>query len=445
MLAQDTTGDTALTQAIACYAQGEMLKAGNLFRVVLQHDPRNAIANHQLGLLAFADGDTALAAAHLRSAAEASPTDCEYLNNLGVVLHAHGDFAAARIALEAASFLDDQSPQTFNNLGACLVALGDQASAIRAFRRAIAIDPAFIDARDNLDRVCLSAAPAWHFPMMADAARNTAYDQALQKAAKGRHVLDIGSGSGLLAMMAARAGAASVTTCEAVPAVAATARAIIDANGFSGAIASHAKRSDALVVGEDMPQRADLLVTEIFSSGLLTEGVLPTLGHAHQHLLAADAIVIPRRAVARGYLVGGDAIEFQASTSSVAGFDLSGFNVFATCKFALHLDRFPHDVLSDDFDILSFDLMRPATAPERSQLVVTARRAGRCIGVAQWIQLDLDDEITYENRPTAEAGANGWMHIVYRFPQAMDLKRGDQVRLIATHTATELTVARAND
>ena len=324
-------------------------------------------------------------------------------------------------------------------------ALGDQASAIRAFRRAIAIDPAFIDARDNLDRVCLSAAPAWHFPMMADAARNTAYDQALQKAAKGRHVLDIGSGSGLLAMMAARAGAASVTTCEAVPAVAATARAIIDANGFSGAIASHAKRSDALVVGEDMPQRADLLVTEIFSSGLLTEGVLPTLGHAHQHLLAADAIVIPRRAVARGYLVGGDAIEFQASTSSVAGFDLSGFNVFATCKFALHLDRFPHDVLSDDFDILSFDLMRPATAPERSQLVVTARRAGRCIGVAQWIQLDLDDEITYENRPTAEAGANGWMHIVYRFPQAMDLKRGDQVRLIATHTATELTVARAND
>jgi protein-S-isoprenylcysteine O-methyltransferase Ste14 len=113
-----------------------MLKAGNLFRVVLQHDPRNAIANHQLGLLAFANGDTALAAAHLRSAAEASPTDCEYLNNLGVVLHAHGDFAAARIALEAASFLDDQSPQTFNNLGACLVALGDQASAIRAFRRA---------------------------------------------------------------------------------------------------------------------------------------------------------------------------------------------------------------------------------------------------------------------------------------------------------------------
>ncbi|MEQ1782841.1 MAG: tetratricopeptide repeat protein, partial [Hyphomonadaceae bacterium] len=362
MLAQDAISDDALTLAIASYARGEMARAGHLFRKVLQQDPKNAIANHQLGLLAFADGDTALAATHLRWAADANPGDCEYQNNLGVVLHARGDFASARTAFETAISLDAQSPQTFNNLGACLVALGEQASAIGAFRRAIGMDPGFVDARDNLDRACLSAAPAWHFPMMADAARNAAYDEALQKAAKGRHVLDIGSGSGLLAMMAARAGAASVTTCEVVPAVAAAAQAIIAANGYSSTVVSHAKRSDALTIGVDMAQRADVLVTEIFSSGLLTEGVLPTLQHAHQHLLTPDAAVIPHRAVARGYLIGGDAVESQASAESVAGFDLSGFNVFATCKFALHLDRFPHEILSDDFDILSFDLTRTGVA-----------------------------------------------------------------------------------
>jgi hypothetical protein len=37
------------------------------------------------------------------------------------------------------------------------------------------------------------------------------------------------------------------------------------------------------------------------------------------------------------------------------------------------------------------------------------------------------------------------MHIVYRFQQPVDLSQGDQVRLIANHTATELTVALAND
>ena len=44
MLAQDAKGDGALSLAIACYARGDMAKAGNLFRKVLQQDPKNAIA-----------------------------------------------------------------------------------------------------------------------------------------------------------------------------------------------------------------------------------------------------------------------------------------------------------------------------------------------------------------------------------------------------------------
>ncbi len=59
---------------------------------------------------------------------------------------------------------------------------------------------------------------AYHFPMVHDEGRNGAFDRAL-RAAVGRfaeeygrmpRVLDIGSGSGLLAMMAARAGATEV-------------------------------------------------------------------------------------------------------------------------------------------------------------------------------------------------------------------------------------------
>ena len=43
----------------------------------------------------------------------------------------------------------------------------------------------------------------------------TAYDAALRRAIRpGCRVLEIGTGSGLLAMMAARAGAAQVVTCE---------------------------------------------------------------------------------------------------------------------------------------------------------------------------------------------------------------------------------------
>jgi hypothetical protein len=64
---------------------------------------------------------------------------------------------------------------------------------------------------------------AYHFPMIADEGRNQAFDLALTQAVarfKERHggtpprVLDIGSGSGLLAMMAARAGAMEVRGCS---------------------------------------------------------------------------------------------------------------------------------------------------------------------------------------------------------------------------------------
>ena len=46
-----------------------------------------------------------------------------------------------------------------------------------------------------------------------------------------------------------------------------------------------------------LPNSADILVTEIFDSVLLGEGVLPTLQHAWEYLLAPHAIVVPDRAV----------------------------------------------------------------------------------------------------------------------------------------------------
>ena len=72
---------------------------------------------------------------------------------------------------------------------------------------------------------------AYHWPMIADEGRNGCFDKALDRAIKAMlaagkspHVLDIGSGTGLLAMMAARSGAARVTSLEMVPALAAVAR-----------------------------------------------------------------------------------------------------------------------------------------------------------------------------------------------------------------------------
>jgi type II protein arginine methyltransferase len=96
--------------------------------------------------------------------------------------------------------------------------------------------------------------------------------------------------------------------------------------------------------------------------------------------------------------------------------------------------------MSDDFEIFPFDLTRSNFPAERRALAVTATAAGRCVGVAQWLRLDLDAHTQYENRPTPEAGANGWMHVLYRFRRPLDLTAGQAVQLIVSHNRTAMTV-----
>ena len=72
--------------------------------------------------------------------------------------------------------------------------------------------------------------------MIADTTRNGCFDRAIinhlrKRPEAARHVLDIGSGSGLLAMMAVRAGAVRVSSLDMVPAMAAVATNIVEQNG----------------------------------------------------------------------------------------------------------------------------------------------------------------------------------------------------------------------
>src|SRR5271170_6846982 len=241
----DGSVDTLLAQAVGHYSAGEWAQAVPLFQQVLARDPAHPIANHQLGLIAFQSGQAALATRLIEQAIASDPSDAEYHNNLGVTLNAQGRLAEARTAFERAAALKPDYAHAFNNLGSVHEAEGRLDAAIEAYRRALEIDPGYVEARDNLDLACSKVVPQWHFPMMHDAPRNQAYDAALRRAAPGRRVLDIGTGAGLLAMMAARAGARHVTTCETVPQIAARARTVIDGNGLADRITLHAKRSDA--------------------------------------------------------------------------------------------------------------------------------------------------------------------------------------------------------
>ena len=113
--------------------------------------------------------------------------------------------------------------------------------------------------------------------MLLDVNRNSAYENAIRSLVKpGDVVIDAGTGTGLLAMIAARAGAKKVFAIEMNDSFAELATKIIFDNKLQDVVTVIAKRSDELTP-EDLNQlNVDILITETMDSILTTEGILET-------------------------------------------------------------------------------------------------------------------------------------------------------------------------
>jgi Flp pilus assembly protein TadD len=425
--------DALLAEAQSCFGRGELAKAETLLRQVLARAPEHPTALTTLAHIADRTGNLKAAVPLLRRAIAGDPRNVGLHNDLGIVLARLGDAKQAAGAFRRAIEINPDDPATHTNLGIWHQHNGAIDAAVKEFRRALEIDPRHLTARLNLSLTLQKAVAPWHFPMMNDAPRNALYDEAIRRVAPGRSVLDIGTGAGLLAMMAARAGARWVASCEAEPWVAAKAREVVTLNGLGDRITLIGKRSTELAIGRDLRERAEVLVTEIFGTTCINEHVIPTIEHAHAELLRPDAIVVPRAASLRGYLAGGPALEGYFFVDRAAGFELTPFNEFAQPTMGLPINNLPHEVLSDDFEIFRFDLTEPRFAAAERIIEVSARRAGRCFGVVQWLRLELGDDITYENRPRPGPTIDSWGHMLHSFSRPVALDVGERLRLLAAH------------
>jgi SAM-dependent methyltransferase len=430
-----------LTLAIEDFRCARFGQAEERCREMLARNPDDAEANHLLGALRFRDGHAEDALTFLARAAASPGASAEMHNHLGAALYRLGRKEAAMAAFERALAIQPGYADALNNMGVIYREEQKSGEAINAFRQAVRLKPELLDAADNLGAAYRDLVPGWHFAMMADAKRNAAYEAALRRAAPGKRVLDIGAGAGLLALMAARAGAAKVTSCESVPLIAERAREIVMANGLSDRIAVIAMKSTAMSVPGVMPERAELLVTETFASGLITEGVLPAVEHAHEYLLTPGAVVIPAAACLMGYLAGGPTLQAMLFVDEIAGFKLAAFNAFAPSMLATSLDHLQHRALSDDIELMRFDFRDKRFPPGGVRLALKATRHGVCAGIAQWIKLELDAQTNYDNRPSPQAEINGhWTHIVHRFSRLVSVAPGDIVPVLFRHDRSQISL-----
>ncbi|WP_443019184.1 tetratricopeptide repeat protein [Sphingomonas sp.] len=426
----------ALAEAMALHEQGDLEAAEIRYRAALAQNYRAADVLPLLaGLLGrLSRPQDALLAWDQLLAIE--PDHAVALHEKGLTLHWLNRTEEAIVVLERACALDPDNATALGNLGVVLADAHRNLEALRTFRRALALQPDNLHLRHQVRRLGAGAVPFWHIPMMNDAPRNDAFEAAI-KAAIGvagpdARVLDIGAGSGLLSLMAARAGGRKVVACEMEPMIAEMAQQIVAQNGYADRITVHARPSTELAVGAELDAPADILVSEILSSDLLTEKVLDTFEDAHRRLLAPGAMVIPRAASAMGCLVASENLAAYAFVDDVSGFDLSAFAAFAPQRLPIHGTMTGWQRLSGDVELVRLDLTQKKHDATLARLSIPVTASGRAIGIVQWMQIDLWDGVTFDNHPDGYHDG-GWLQVLHSFPEPIDVVAGEVLDIAAGH------------
>ncbi|MFM7349127.1 MAG: tetratricopeptide repeat protein [Erythrobacter sp.] len=434
---------TMLEEALELQAAGNLAAAETRYRMVVEQGYRVAEVLPILARMAGLRGADDEALALWERVLALDPEHPPAHHESGLIHARNGRFDLAITAMQAACAAAPSDAIMANNLAVTLADAGRKNEALEQFARALALNPGNIHIEHQIRRLSAEMVPFWHVPMLNDTRRNDAFEPAivaaLEAAGAKARVLDIGTGSGLLSMMAARAGARQVTACEMIPIIAAMARRIIADNGFGERIAVHTLPSSELKVGEHMDERADILVSEILSSDLLTERVIDTFEDAHARLLKPGAIVIPRAAAAIGCLVESAVLADYVFVDEVSGFDVSRFSSLAAPKLPIHGTMTDWKRLSGDVELLRIDLTCRQHPSELQLLGIPVTEDGIAAGIVQWMHVDLAEGIAFDNHPDVYSDG-GWLQVLHTFPAPVAVRAGDVLNVAVGHDRVTIIV-----
>jgi protein arginine N-methyltransferase 1 len=261
--------------------------------------------------------------------------------------------------------------------------------------------------------------------LIADRVRTGAYAEALRRVVRPESiVLDIGTGTGILALLACRFGARRVHAVEADPIIA-TAREIAVANGCADRIVFHEAMSTEL----DLPERADVIVSDIYGILPLHRSRIPVLADARERLLAPDGVMIPRRDhlwLAAVCAPGAHRVVSEPWIANEYGFDMTAARDIAAnqCRRVV-LEA--GDLVTDPVACGTLDYATVTDPSFHVKAGARVNRAGPVHGFCMWFDAELVDGVGFSNAP-------GRPHVIYgnaffAWPEPVEARAGDEVRL----------------
>ncbi len=229
---------------------------------------------------------------------------------------------------------------------------------------------------------------ALYYLMTSDQERNTRYEDAIQRTAAQKTVVDIGTGADVnWARCCIDAGATKVYAIEAIPATFEQAKETVARLGLGARI----QLLQGLSTEVEIPEKVDLCVSEIIDSIGGHEGVATVLNDARRRFLKAGGIMIPQRCTT--YIA---AAQLPDNLAEQPAFSLSSHYYMTRIfeKVGRPFDPLlcisyvaPENLLSNAavFEDLEFE---QETRPEyQGAARLGLQRAGRFDGLLLWIRL----------------------------------------------------------
>jgi type I protein arginine methyltransferase len=280
--------------------------------------------------------------------------------------------------------------------------------------------------------------PSPHTSMLDDHLRTSAFLAALDEVVRSEDVvLDIGAGTGVLAVGAARAGARHVYAIEATP-LAHEAHAVVRANGFDEKVTIVEGWSTRV----SLPERATVVVSEILGSDALEERILPVLADARRRLLAPDARLIPSAVRIFGLPVAVpdervDSLTFTTANttrwSSWYGLELAplaDYSARLRQRFTTVISEVRSwTALSEPVLLAELDL----TELEKPQVDVAvsglATSSGAANGAIAFFEAQLSPGVVLSTNPALDPAPTSWGVPVWLLPEPLPLREGQEFSL----------------
>ena len=300
---------------------------------------------------------------------------------------------------------------------------GNNEAAVALIEQALKNDPSNRMLKAVEASVLSRSLPSYHRSMLADLRRNAGYKKAIEATVRpGDLVLDIGTGSGLLAMMAAEAGAERVVSCEVNPVVADVARKIIAKNGFADkieVITGYSIALDQAQVGGPF----DVIVSEIFDADAVSEGFLPSIRDAWKRFAKSDTRFVPERCAVVVALAECHAGE-SPPLGNVLGFDLGEFaTLFPRNRYLSRGEALT--MRSDPRCLFELDLCDPSTLEPRTTKVALNAHGGHADAIVQWLEISLTAGVDCSNSPEVDRSSS-WMRGAWSLGAPVATAKGEE-------------------